>query len=378
MAWAVMTSMLGSLITLLLYLRYILPLEVGMLQKVIIFCLCLVMGCFPLLASYGIESWLGKYYVAYRYVLYFVFISCVILLTVTAIRDILWGLAYGVDKLMDYHLISSPFNKTWLTKLNLLTLAVSLVFSCSALYSGVKIPRIKTLTIVTDKLAQARKIAVLTDIHINRVVSTNKIRKIVERTNRQQPDAILLVGDILDDDLSSISQKVELLKELKAKEGVYFVTGNHEFYVSYTATVKTIQDLGITVLDNQGRTIGGQLYIAGVSDIPSSRWYGIQVDLDKILESSKPEQYRILMSHTPTDFATQNNFDLEVSGHTHGGQIFPFHIFAYLGNKYLAGLYTMPQQAKIYVSRGAGQWGPQMRFLAPSEISIINLVPKTN
>lgn len=378
MAWAVMTSMLGSLITLLLYLRYILPLEVGMLQKVIIFCLCLVMGCFPLLASYGIESWLGKYYVAYRYGLYFVFISCVILLTVTAIRDILWGLAYGVDKLMDYHLISSPFNKTWLAKLNLLTLAVSLVFSCSALYSGVKIPRIKTLTIVTDKLAQARKIAVLTDIHINRVVSTNKIRKIVERTNRQQPDAILLVGDILDDDLSSISQKVELLKELKAKEGVYFVTGNHEFYVSYTATVKTIQDLGITVLDNQGRTIGGQLYIAGVSDIPSSRWYGIQVDLDKILESSKPEQYRILMSHTPTDFATQNNFDLEVSGHTHGGQIFPFHIFAYLGNKYLAGLYTMPQQAKIYVSRGAGQWGPQMRFLAPSEISIINLVPKTN
>lgn len=84
------------------------------------------------------------------------------------------------------------------------------------------------------------------------------------------------------------------------------------------------------------------------------------------------------MSHTPADFGKNNAFDLEVSGHTHGGQIFPFHIFTKLYNKYLAGLYETDNDAAIYVSRGSGQWGPQMRFLAPAEITILKLVPEND
>lgn len=113
-------------------------------------------------------------------------------------------------------------------------------------------------------------------------------------------------------------------------------------------------------------------------DVFSGANFGRTANIEKAFAFADNNQFKILMSHTPTDFHAGNNFDLELSGHTHGGQIFPFHILTKIHNKYLAGMYDMENDAKIYVTSGSGQWGPQMRFLAPSEITLINILPERN
>ena len=183
----------------------------------------------------------------------------------------------------------------------------------------------------------------------------------------------------MDDDVSKIAPITELLKGLKAKQGIYFVTGNHEFYTGYYTTTNALNQLGFKFLENDGVSLG-DIYIAGIPDTFSGKYYGKEVDLSKAFAAAQDGQFRLLISHTPTKFKDASAFDLEVSGHTHGGQIFPFHFFAKLHNQYLSGRYDLGNSSQIYVSNGAGQWGPQMRFLAPSEITLINLKPqeKTN
>lgn len=348
-----------------------------MLQKTLLLALLVLIGCVPLLVSYNVENSLGCVFSIYRYTLYFVYISCVILFSLTIFRDIIWSVVYGVSKILRHDGIASPFCHSWLIKLNLISIVISLIVAISALHEGTKIPEVNTIEINSDKIKQAQTIAVLSDLHIHRVINPFKIKEIVEKVNAQNPDIILLNGDIIDDDVARVAPITALLKGLKAKNGIYFVTGNHEFYAGYKETVAELQNLGFTFLENNGQSINKQLYLAGIPDWFSAKGYGVNIDVDKAFKESQPQQYRLLMSHTPADFGIQNNFDLEVSGHTHGGQIFPFHILTKLYNKYLSGLYQMDSQAQIYVTNGAGQWGPQMRFLAPSEISVIKLNSNT-
>lgn len=366
---AITTSILGCLVTVLLYFRYIFPLETTFSIKAVLFAVSLLVGCFPLLVSYKFENFLGGAYPFYRYALYYIFISCIILLTITLLRDAVW-MAGCKTGLISMH------SKAYCLQINLITIALSLIFGGWALYEGIKVPALKQLTLSSEKLKENHKIAVLSDLHIHRSINPQKIKAIVEETNRQNPDVILLAGDIIDDDVKRVADITALLKELKAKKGIYFVTGNHEFYAGYKETVIELQQAGFTLLENNGIEISPDFYVAGVPDLFSGRSYGKIIDLEKTFAGSKDGQFRLLVSHTPADFKAENNFDLEISGHTHGGQIFPFHLFALLHNRYLAGLYEMGNGARIYVSRGSGQWGPQMRFLAPSEITILNLAPK--
>lgn len=186
----------------------------------------------------------------------------------------------------------------------------------------------------------------------------------------------MLAGDIIDDEPGRVLETAKLLQKLKTSGGIYFVTGNHEFYAGYEPSVNLLKELGFSFLENSGTAIQDQLYIAGIPDLFSAPSHKLQIDPAAAFQNAAPGQFRLLMSHTPADFGKNNAFDLEVSGHTHGGQIFPFHIFTKLYNKYLAGLYETDNDAAIYVSRGSGQWGPQMRFLAPAEITILKLVPE--
>ena len=376
MTCAFTTSFLGCLVTSLLFVRYILFLDMTTMQKSLLFFLFILMGCIPLLVSYGMENILGKLYPFYRYALYFVFISCIILFALTVFRDLIWSAVYAIGQLSGYKISASPLSATWLNKLNIATIAVALAAAVYSLYAGIKIPDLKTVTITSEKINHETKLIILSDLHIHRTINPEKIKEIVAKTNAQNPDIILLAGDIIDDEVDKVSDITALLKGLKAKKGIFFVTGNHEFYAGYEETVDELKNLGFTFLENNGVNIDGQLYLAGIPDLFSSRGHGINIDLGKAFENSHTHQFRLLMSHTPADFGNKNNFDLEVSGHTHGGQIFPFHIFTKLYNTYLSGLYAM-ENAQIYVSNGAGQWGPQMRFLAPSEITFIKLVPES-
>lgn len=366
---AVMTSLMGCMVTTYLFFRYTMCMGLGITAKTILFGIFVLMGCIPLLIPYKLENILGAFYPIYRYAMYFIFIACIILFAVTLVSD-------AFLFLLSYTKIALKSKFFWCFGMNYVNIAIALLCAAYALYEGTKIPDIKEVKIVSAKVSQEQTIALLSDIHLHRAIFPHKIKEIVEKTNSAEPDAVILAGDIIDDDVDKIADMTSLLKGLKAKKGIYFVTGNHEFYTGYHETVKALRNLGFTFLENNGETLGGNVYVAGIPDLFSSKGYGTDIDLNQAFSSAPEGSYRLLVSHTPADFGKDNIFDLEVSGHTHGGQIFPFHLLAKLRNKYLAGLYTMDEETNIYVSRGAGQWGPQMRFLAPSEITLIKLIPQ--
>ncbi len=377
MTCAVTTSILGCLVTLLLFGRYVSWLDISVIAKGFVFVLCVLAGCLPLLVGYNFEPLLGKFYGLYRYTLYFIYIAAVILLTVTLFGDFLWGCVVQISRWSGQAKSFWPCSKTFCLWYHVSLIIIALICSGYALYAGIKVPEIKEVFLQNEKITTPKTVVVLSDLHIHRTICPNKIKEIVAKTNAQNPDIILLAGDIIDDDTSKVHDITNLLEDLKAKDGVYFITGNHEFYAGYKETVAELKQLGFTFLENNGHAVSDNIFLAGIPDYFSAPSHEIAIDIKKAFSESLAKNYKILISHTPVDFGINDKlFDLEISGHTHGGQIFPFHILTKLYNKYLSGLYNLSGNAQIYVSRGAGQWGPQMRFLAPSEITVLKLQPQ--
>ncbi len=370
MTCAVTTSFLGCLATLFLYFRYVWLWHPGIFINLACLAGLLLAGCIPLLVGYQFENVLGKFYPYYRYGLYFVFIGCVILFTLTLIGDALWLIAHQLGSVGKF-----PCGREFCKFYNMVLIGSAFFMSCCALYAGTKVPGVKTVEIASSKISEPKTIVFLSDIHIHRTINPEKVAAIVEKANGFNPDLILLGGDVIDDEVAKVGNVTGLLGGLKAEDGVYFVTGNHEFYAGYKETVSELQRLGFKFLENSGVSLG-DVYLAGVPDMFAGQSFGKKADLKKAFSAAEKRQFRLLASHSPADWGQDNNFDLEVSGHTHGGQIFPFHLFTLLHNKYLSGLYRTENGARIYVSRGAGQWGPQMRFLAPAEITVIKLIPE--
>ena len=361
---AITTSALGCLVFLYLFFRLIYGLDILWSAKALCFFVMMICGCIPLLVSYNTEHLLGKFYPFYRYLLYFIYIMGIILFSGVLLRDL---------ALLGCRLInSSAFSLLNSGKVNLGLILAAVLCSAYALYSGTKVPEVKEIEISSDKISKPLRIAFLSDIHIHRVISHNKVKNIVQRTNELQPDVILLGGDIIDDDIARSAKTLSLLSELKAPLGIYFVTGNHEFYNGYQASVDTLKKLGFKFLENNGVSFG-EIYLAGIPDLFSGKAFQKEADVAQAFKKANDKQFKILMSHTPSDFDYTPIFDLEISGHTHGGQIFPFHILTKAYNSYLSGLYSLDNGSFIYVSNGAGQWGPQMRFGAESEITLIKL-----
>lgn len=363
------TGLLGCSITFLLFLRYCLPLPIPFSYKLSVMIACVIIGCIPIFVRIPFR---GMFFNFYYYGLYFLYISAVILLSLTILRDLIWSLAYYINS----NICANPpfhYSET-LVKANITTVILAIIISFYALYEGLKTPGIKYVQIYSSKIQHEEKILLLSDIHLNKVTYLKKLQSIVDAVNSEDPDVILLAGDIIDDDVSNIKDSLEVLSKLKAKNGIYFVTGNHEFYAGYRASTAALKSCGFVLLENSGVSVNEQLYIGGVPDVFSIAFHNTLVpNITKTFLESHKDQFLILVSHTPWDLGKNNNFDLEVSGHTHGGQIFPFHIFAYLYNPYFTGLYDMKNDSKIYVSRGCGEWGPQMRLFSPSEITVIRL-----
>lgn len=365
MTCAITTSVLGCLVTLFLFVRHFWFLVLPFWLKVALAFIFIIAGCIPLLVEYHFEKALGSFYSAYRYGLYFVYVGCIIWFTLTLSGDAALFAAVKTGRLKVFP--GAAYS--------LALMAAAFLCSAYALYAGTKVPAVKKVDFYSDKITEETKIVLLSDIHIHRVICPEKVKGIVETANSLNPDIILLDGDIIDDEVQKVRDVSLLLKELKAKRGIYFVTGNHEFYAGYQPTVNEMKNLGFTFLENGGVS-AGEIYLAGIPDVFSGKAFGRPADTETAFAGAEPQQFKILLSHTPADFKENNNFDLELSGHTHGGQIFPFHILTKLHNRYLAGMYDMENNAKIYVTRGAGQWGPQMRFLAPAEITLLTLKPK--
>ncbi len=336
----------------------------------------------PLLINYARKklSLSGEIYAGLSNFGYFLFGLVFILFIVLFARDVLWYFAYGISKIFAKETSwLNPQNLQSLKYANIVAVIISFAIGIYSVYAANKTPDVKEVLLTSDKVREDVKIVQLSDIHITRAMSLKRLQKIVEKTNAIFPDAIVLTGDIIDDNALLLDKYFAELKKLKAKDGVFFVIGNHEYYNGIVFILKKIQEAGIENLHNSGKLLAGKnIYIAGVPD-KSAAFVNpyFAIDVKKAAKSSKYGEYKILLSHNPQIFQDENAqlFDLVLSGHTHGGQIFPFNYLAKKANTYLAGLYEKDGK-NLYVSRGVGYWGPPMRLFAPSEITLIKISPK--
>jgi len=212
----------------------------------------------------------------------------------------------------------------------------------------------------------------LTDLHVGRTIKRSFIEQLVSRTNALNPDMVVITGDLVDLPIDEISHDLEPLGEIIVP--CYFILGNHEYFHGAEPTIDYLRSLGIQPLLNQNVKISsgnGSFNLVGVNDVMGERIGELPMDFETAFSGVNTNLPTILLCHQPKGILRSDNhpFDLMLSGHTHGGQIFPFGFLVMIDQPYLAGLHRHDARRQIFVSRGTGFWGPPLRVLAPSEIS---------
>ena len=221
------------------------------------------------------------------------------------------------------------------------------------------------------------RVVQLTDMHIGPMLGRSWVEKIVSQVNALEPDIVVITGDLVDGSVKRLREHVAPLGELRAKHGVYFVTGNHEYYSGADAWLTELRRLGVRPLRNERVSIGdgnASFDLAGVDDWRAFG-QGHGRDLKKAVAGRDDDRELLLLAHQPKQVkeAAEHGVGLQLSGHTHGGQIFPWGFFVRAFDQpYLAGL-SDHKGTKIYVSCGTGFWGPPMRIGAPAEITLLSL-----
>lgn len=253
--------------------------------------------------------------------------------------------------------------------------------SAAGMVSALSPVAVKRVRVAIDRLTAASsgmRIVQLTDVHVGPTIGKGFIDEVVARVNALEPDAIAITGDLVDGSVAELQEHVAPLGKLRAKHGVYFVTGNHEYYSGADEWIGHLRSLGIRVLRNEHVRIGGDdgFDLAGIDDHSSGGFGdGHGPDLKRALAGRDASRACVLLAHQPRgiELADALGVDLQLSGHTHGGQIFPWSLAVRLQQPFVAGLHRLTR-AQIYVSRGTGYWGPPMRVGAPAEITEIELV----
>ena len=254
-------------------------------------------------------------------------------------------------------------------------LGLALCYSFYNVYKGPKIKEI-TLNFVKKLPSQLNNFIIvhLSDLHLGRLTSNKWLNNIVLNVNMMDPDIIVITGDLIDGDIASFGEFTEILKQLKSKYGVFAVTGNHEYYAGINKFLTFAKKAGINVLKNESRLIANSIYLAGLDDDEGKRFGTTGANLELVLKNYEPNKSVILLYHRPTDFqiAAKSGVDLQLSGHTHAGQIPPMDLLVMLYYKYPVGLYFYGD-SYIYTSPGTGTWGPALRLFFHSEITKITL-----
>lgn len=319
--------------------------------------------------SDGVYSFLDQ---LLHYMLAFMFILFVFLM----VRDIVWFILFKTLKLVGKASWEiDPNNSESLNKANLAIIAISLFVCFYASWQANKTPSVTELSFYSNKLTGNLRIVQISDMHLSRMTSNDQVKNIVSKANSLTPDVIVLTGDIIGDKIEKISPLLETLRELGAPYGVYAVMGDHEFYNNVYEAKKVFENMGITFLFNGGITVKpANVFIAGIPDYSTM---AERVNLWRTIYKSDKENYRVLLSHNPLiiNGLSKEVFDVVLSGHTHGGQFFPFSLIIQKIYQYLAGTYNV-NGIDLFVSRGTGTLGPKMRLFAPADIAIINLRSK--
>ncbi|MFK0246343.1 metallophosphoesterase [Amycolatopsis azurea] len=281
-----------------------------------------------------------------------------------------------------------------------LVLAVSGVDSAARIVSGVvlvafaalaaygmvearRVPRLKELDVVLPRLGaglDGLRFAIITDTHFGPLNRTRWSEKVVEVVNELDADVVAHAGDLADGSVAKRAQQVAPLGKVRAKLGKFYITGNHEYFGEAQAWLDHMRDLGWEPLHNRHLPVsqgGDTLVFAGIDD-PTGAASGLPghgPDLPAALDGVAASTPVVLLAHQPKQVkqAAEAGIDLQISGHTHGGQIWPFHLLVRLDQPVLAGLSRHGERTQLYTSRGTGFWGPPLRVFAPSEITLLTL-----
>jgi predicted MPP superfamily phosphohydrolase len=213
----------------------------------------------------------------------------------------------------------------------------------------------------------------LSDLHVSAQIGGDFVREVVTQTNALEPHGIVITGDLVDGGIGEIGPHLEALRDLRAPEGVFAVTGNHEYISGADEWVAFFKTLGLQVLRNERISLPS-FDLAGIDDDVGPSWLADHgPDLQKALANRDRKRTVVLLAHRPTQLphAAEYDVDLQLSGHTHGGQIKPLDL---LEAPYVSGLYQL-KQTLLYVSAGTGYWGPPMRIGTRAEITLFEIIP---
>ncbi len=239
--------------------------------------------------------------------------------------------------------------------------------------------RVETVTIGTPKIpASVGKLTItqISDVHLGLIVREERLELILEKVKSSNPDIVISTGDLVDGQINDLKGLAELLHEIKPRYGKYAITGNHEFYAGLSQALDFTRRSGFTLLRGQAVTAGDLVNIAGVDD-PAGKAFGLYkgVPESDLLSGLPHDKFTLLLKHLPlVDESALGLFDLQISGHTHKGQIFPFVWVTRLFFNHPTGWTDLPEDSHLYVSRGTGTWGPPIRLLAPPEVTVYELV----
>ncbi len=242
------------------------------------------------------------------------------------------------------------------------------------IFSGTTKPKLLHVKVDEGVLSKSVKIAQISDIHIGNLIDKNFVADIVKKINSQNVDLVAITGDLVDTKPEKSKEALKELKKLRSRYGIFYIVGNHEYFRGAKKIIDYLKNEGITVLENSNKRIG-DFYIAGVYDTKRRRRGVVKMDMN-ITEaySGIPKDAPVLLlMHRPSAIERLGDYrpSLILSGHTHGGQIWPFGYIVELYEPYLKGLHKLGEKSYIYVNSGAGFWGPAMRVGTQSEIALI-------
>ncbi len=291
----------------------------------------------------------------------------------TLLRDVVLGVAMAFSAL-DAQLV---------TRSAVIVLILTAVSTVLGFYNARRLARVVDVDVPIANLPSELKgftIVQLSDIHVSSTIRRGYIEAIVEASNALKPDLVAITGDLVDGGVPALRDHIAPLGQLTSRHGTYVCTGNHEYYSGAPAWVAELRRIGLTVLENEHVVLdheGASLTVAGVTDFTAHQFDPEKrSDPQAAIDGAPDGVPRVLLAHQPRSApaAQEAGFDLQLSGHTHGGQFWPWMYFVPLQQPFVHGLHRLDRLA-IYVSRGTGYWGPPKRFGAPSEITRIRLVP---
>ncbi len=251
-------------------------------------------------------------------------------------------------------------------------LAAGSAYIGGATLEGAKSPSVVAVTVDQKRFSSAYRIVQISDMHIGGLIDAGFVRQSVETINALSPDLVVITGDLTDAPIEELRAAVDALGALRSRLGTFYVPGNHEYFHGVEATMAYLRRLGITVLGNTHVDLG-DFTICGVYDVFGWRYGSFEPDIMAATKGIAKEKPTLLLAHQPRFISSLEGFEpsLMLSGHTHGGQIWPFNYLVRLQQPYVKGLHGIGPNRHIYVNSGIGFWGPPMRLGSSAEITLL-------